>query len=161
MRFVLYADQKDSDIALVRGAFGRHGLSKYLATVADGDEVIAYLSGDGQYADRKAFPLPALIILETKLGRRTSSDVLKWIRCQRELRKIPVVIFTSWEMPSEIQQAYCFGANSYVLKAVDPTEFEQQIRRIIDFWLRLNVTEGNVPAGLQSLPPNQDKNQMN
>jgi CheY-like chemotaxis protein len=161
MRFVLYADQKDSDITLVRCAFERYGLANHLVTVAEGDEIIAYLSGKAQYADRKTFPLPALIILEIKLGRQTACDVVQWIRSQNELRKIPVVIFTSLEMPSDIQQAYYFGANSYVLKASDPREFKQQIHRMIDFWLKLNVTEGNVPAGLRHMSPSQDKNQMN
>src|SRR5690242_12264938 len=115
MRFVLYADQKDSDITLVRRAFGRYGFAKYLATVTDGDEVIAYLSGKAKYADRNLFPLPSLISLEIKLGRRTACDVVQWIRSQKGLCKIPVVIFTSWEMPSDIQQAYYIGANSYVL----------------------------------------------
>ncbi|WP_050785608.1 response regulator [Pedosphaera parvula] len=161
MRLVLYADSKESDQVLVRRAFERYGFTQNLITVGDGDAVIAYLSGRGKYADRDLFPLPALIVLETRLGGRVARDLVQWIRFQKNLRKIPIVIFSSWEMSSDIQEAYNIGVNSYIVKASDPKAFESQVRRVIDFWLRFNVTEGKIPAGLEVPPPGLEKNQRN
>ena len=85
-----------------------------------------------------------------KLEQLSAFELVEWIRSDARLLKIPVVIFTGWEMPSDIELSYKLGANSYVLKSNDPTGFENQIRKILDFWLKANVTTGKVPGGLKT-----------
>ncbi|MDB6123758.1 MAG: Response regulator receiver protein [Pedosphaera sp.] len=161
MRFVLYVDQKNSDALLIHRAFERYGFGPHLQVVSSGPEAMAYLAGTDKYNDRILFPLPSLIILETNLVGLSAFDLVKWIRSCPPLARIPIVIFTAWELPSDLELAYSVGANSYILKSTDAQEFEQQVRQMIDFWLKMNVTVGKVPVGLEKLPPAPRTNGQN
>jgi CheY-like chemotaxis protein len=106
--------------------------------VSDGDEAVAYLSGKSRYADRVAFPLPNLMLLDLKMPRRSGFEVLQWLRGQPTLRRLPVVVLTSSNQSSDINGAYDQGANSYIVKTANP-EAMQELTRLIDlYWNKLN-----------------------
>src|SRR3954464_15141329 len=90
---VLHVDDDPSDTLLMEQACRKAGVSFQLRSVADGEAAIAYLSGEGIYADRERHPLPALVLLDLKMPRKTGFDVLKWIRVRSTYKPLPVVIF--------------------------------------------------------------------
>src|SRR5262245_28825507 len=113
---VLYAEDEDNDVFLMRRAFERAGVENALQVVGDGTKAIQYLSGAGEFADRRRFPMPCLVLLDLNLPRRSGLEVLKWLREQPALQELPVVMLTSSLQDCDIGSAYNLGANGYLVK---------------------------------------------
>src|SRR5258708_2749930 len=93
---VLLVEDDLNDIFLVKRAFKMAQLATPLQVVTDGQEAIAYLRGDGKYADRGTYPLPQLIVMDIKMPRKSGFEVLAWVkRDEQPLRRIPIVIVSS------------------------------------------------------------------
>jgi DNA-binding NarL/FixJ family response regulator len=103
-----------------------------------GDAALAFLQGIDQYADRRQHPLPILIILDLKLPGMSGLELLRWIRLQRPLRRIPVLILTNEKDGKYMEAAYDAGANSYLLKSFDHGEIDRVVNLITEYWLSLN-----------------------
>jgi CheY-like chemotaxis protein len=88
---VLYAEDEDVDLMLCERAFKPHEEIE-LRSVSDGRSVIDWLGGSGPYANRAFFPVPAVIVLDSKFKDMTGLDVLRWLRAQRRFRDLPVVV---------------------------------------------------------------------
>jgi DNA-binding response OmpR family regulator len=112
---------------------------------------IAYLSGEGIYANRDLYPIPSLVLLDLKLPYVTGLDVLEWIRHNAPV-SVPVVILSSSENENDISAAYDRGANAYLVKPSDTSQFLTIARTIKEFWLMQNRIHPNVgKAGEQRL----------
>ncbi|BAY82797.1 response regulator receiver protein [Calothrix parasitica NIES-267] len=135
---ILLVEDDSNDILFIQRAFRRSKLENSIQVVRDGDEAVAYLSGKGKYADRNIYPLPAMILLDLKLPRRSGLEVLQWIRNQPVIKRIPVVILTSSKENSDVDTAYDIGVNSYLLKPVNYNALNEMIDTLNAFWLRLN-----------------------
>jgi CheY-like chemotaxis protein len=135
---VLLVEDNVDDYLLVRRAFEKLGLGQPLWRVEDGEAAIRYLEGKGEYADRSIYPLPVLVLLDLKLPGLSGFDVLKWIRSQQVIRRIPVVVLTSSCDLRDINRAYELGANSYLKKPVSPADVEGMIAALGLYWLRWN-----------------------
>lgn len=132
---VLLVEDDLNDIFLVKRAFKRARLQSPLQVVTDGQEAIHYLRGVGKYADRETHPLPTLIVMDIKMPRKTGFEVLEWVKGQgRPLRRIPVVIVSSSDNPSDINQAYELGANAYMVKPMNYREVEHLFQSITHYW---------------------------
>lgn len=118
---VLHIDDDPNDTTLLQAAARRAGAQFVLFNVQDGEQAIAYLSGCGEYSDRRTFPLPKLIVLDLKMPRATGFEILKWIRDHPELGDLPVMVLSGSDVNEDIRQAYGSGANTYVIK---PLSFE-------------------------------------
>src|SRR5690349_2597022 len=92
---ILLAEDDPNDVLLFRRALNRAGFANHLVVLNDGEDVLQYLKGEGQYADRRAFPVPVLLLLDLSMPRLGGIEVLEWIRAQPEVRHIPVIILTS------------------------------------------------------------------
>ena len=125
-------------ILLVRRALGRAGVTRPLQVVTDGDQAVAYLSGAAPYADRQAHALPALLLLDLKLPRRSGLDVLAWVKQQPLLKRLPVVVLTSSAESTDVNRAYDLGANSYLVKPVAFDELQRMLTNVHLFWLLTN-----------------------
>ncbi len=143
---VLYAEDEGDDVLLLEYAFKMAFIPNPLKVVRDGDEAVAYLSGDGPYADRGQHPLPGLVLLDLKMPRRSGLQVLRWIRHEPHLAGLPVVIYTSSEHPDDLQQAEALGANEYLIKPSLLGQMAEVMRRLTQRWL--------AKPGLGSPPPN-------
>jgi CheY-like chemotaxis protein len=114
---ILLVEDDSNDVLLLQRAFRRAGLNHALQVVSDGDQAVEYLSGEGKYSDRDTHPLPALILLDLKLPRRSGLEVLQWLRTQPVLvRSVPVIVLTSSRLSEDVDRAYSLGANSYMAK---------------------------------------------
>jgi len=122
---VLHVDDDPNDTALLQVAFAKADVDFEIHNVGDGDQVMDYLAGAGEYADRARYRLPGLVLLDLKMPRVEGLEVLKWIREQSSLRSLRVVILTTSELYRDVNTAYQLGANSYLVK---PIEFEQFVR---------------------------------
>jgi CheY-like chemotaxis protein len=134
----LYAEDEDDDAFFMQRAFQQAGLSHPLVIVRDGQEAIDYLSGAGRYADRPAFPLPCLLLLDLNLPKKSGLDVLQWLRRESPVSLLPVIIFTSSLQEADLRRAYAQGANAYLAKPSAPEELIATVKIIHDFWLTRN-----------------------
>ena len=135
---LLLVEDDSNDILLIQKAFENTNVGNDVRIVKDGDAAIAYLCGEGQYADRNKYPLPVLILLDLKLPRRSGKEVLAWIRQQPGIKRIPVIVLTSSSQHADVDFSYDLGVNSYLVKPVGFEKLSEMIAAVDAYWLRLN-----------------------
>jgi CheY-like chemotaxis protein len=135
---VMLVEDNPDDVLLVRRAFARLGLVHPLTVLSDGEAAIDYLAGRGDFADRGAHPLPAMILLDLKLPKVSGHELLSWLRGQEIVRRIPVVILTTSDERSDVNRAYDLGANSYLRKPVSFDALIEILTRLNVYWLTSN-----------------------
>jgi CheY-like chemotaxis protein len=132
---VLLVEDDLNDIFLVKRAFRTARIPNPLQIVTDGEEAMSYLRGDGKYADREAHPLPKLMVMDIKMPRRSGFEVLEWVKSSAGLlRRIPIVIVSSSDNPSDINRAYELGANAYMIKPMNYRSVEHLFESITQYW---------------------------
>lgn len=139
MKTVLLVEDNQDDVFVMKMACQRTGIPHHLKVVTDGALAIDYLSGNGEYADRATFPMPDVVFLDIKMPRRDGLEVLKWIRSQASLKKLPVVMLTVSTQTEDVDRAYELGVTSYLRKVSCLAEFGQGVRIILKYWLELHV----------------------
>src|SRR5262249_24748832 len=92
----------------------------------------------GPYAGRDPQALPELILLDLKLPKIDGLEVLRRLRSYNRTKLLPVVILTSSDEEQDLLTSYRLGANSYVRKPVDFTQFTEVVRQLGLYWLVLN-----------------------
>lgn len=137
-RHLLLAEDDDNDVWFLQRALAEAGVENPLHVVHDGEQAIAYLAGEGEFANRDEFPLPYLMILDLKMPRKTGLDVLSWLRTQEALSCLPVIVFSSSAHPHDVEQAYRLGANSFVVKPGSTSRRTEFARMIKSYWLDFN-----------------------
>ena len=135
---ILLVEDNPDDVKLTLRAFKRNNMLNPVVVARDGVEALDFLFARGAYAERAGKPLPVLIILDLKLPKLDGLGVLKAVRGDERTRLIPVVILTSSKEEQDLIQGYSLGANSYVRKPVDFTEFMEAVRLLGIYWLMTN-----------------------
>jgi len=150
---VLLVEDREDDVLLINKAFAQACLSNPVHVVRDGDEAIHYINGDAPYADRSKYPLPQLILLDLKLPRVDGFEVLRWLRAQRELDHIIVLVLTVSSDIRDVSRAYKLGANSFMVKPTDFQDVTAMINMLKGYWLLGDKVPGRPPGP----SPNPDK----
>lgn len=132
---ILLVEDDSTDVLLLRRAFDKAGVTNPLQVVSDGEQAVAYLSGQGDYGDRARYPLPSLILLDIALPRRSGFEVLTWMRQDPALRQLPVIMLTSSGQPGDISRAYDAGANAYHVKPSGFDELLEFVEALKAYWL--------------------------
>jgi len=129
---ILLVEDDPGDVMLVREAFEDHKLRNQLHCVGDGEQALAFLRKEGEYA---AAPTPDLVLLDLNLPRMDGRQVLAEVKADESLRSIPIVVLTTSEAEEDILRSYELHANAYVSKPVDFERFVQVVRQIDDFFV--------------------------
>jgi two-component system response regulator len=137
-KIILLVEDNPDDVDLTLRAFKRNNISNKVVVARDGAEALDYLMGMGIYADRNVKDLPVVILLDLKLPKIDGLEVLKRIRSNEITSLLPVVILTSSIEESDVVNGYKLGANSYIRKPVDFTQFIDAIRLLGLYWLIWN-----------------------
>lgn len=135
---ILLVEDNPRDILLVKRAFHKAGITNPIQVVSDGDAAVLYLSGEAPYSDRNLYPLPAVILLDLKLPRRSGAEVLMWLRQQPILKRLPVVILTASQEYTDVNRLYDLGANAYMLKPVAFDNLVEIVAIINQHWIIFN-----------------------
>lgn len=136
-QIVLLVEDNSRDVRLIQRAFAQANYPHDLRVVRDGEEALAYLRGEGAYADPHTAPRPDLVLLDLNLPRLNGHEVLKHCKQDAALRQIPIVVLTTSEHPEDVRLAYDTGANAYLLKPVEFARFTSVIEHLNTFWLDL------------------------
>jgi len=144
----LHIDDDTNDIFLVEQEFKKAPAHLQLKSVQDGIEGKRYLEGEGEYADRRKYPLPNVILLDLKMPRFSGFDFLEWLHSSSsgDLRLIPVVVMSSSAHTGDVTRAYALGVNSYMVKPVKWGDFRERIKMLGIYWAE-NVETPIVEAG--------------
>jgi CheY-like chemotaxis protein len=135
---ILLVEDRDDDVVLIRKAFEKAGLTNPFQVTRDGEEAIAYLSGEGKFSNRVEFPLPWLVLLDLKMPKVDGFEVLQWIRAQPTLSRLIVLVLTSSEYMKDVDLAYKQGANSFLVKPLDFENAVQMGELIRRYWIGFN-----------------------
>src|SRR5688572_12723268 len=113
---ILLADDDPNDRFLLRRAFHRLGIQNPLFEVCDGAEAIQFLSGEGRYADREAYPFPGILLLDLQMPRVSGLEVLEWVRSKLTIPGLLIIVLSRSDELRQVNRAYALGANSFLTK---------------------------------------------
>jgi CheY-like chemotaxis protein len=138
VEMILLVEDNEDDVLLIQRAFRKAAIANPLRVLRDGNQAVKYLSGAEPYADRRECPLPALLLLDLKLPRRSGLEVLKWLRQQPGIGRLITVVLTSSRESADVNRAYELGVNSYLVKPVLLNDLVDMIKKLDLYWLILN-----------------------
>jgi two-component system response regulator len=127
---ILLVEDTEDDIELTRRALKKNRLTNPLIVARDGQQALDYLLGDGE--------LPAIILLDLQLPKIGGLEVLRRLKAEPRTRLIPIIILTSSREERDVVEGYSNGANSYIRKPVDFSQFTEAVRQLGLYWLILN-----------------------
>ena len=136
---ILLVEDNPMDVELIIDAFKEARLANQIHAARGGKEAIEYLFGKGEYADRRQYPLPDIVLLDLKMPGIDGQEVLRRIKTAEKLKRLPVIILTSSNEEGDRAMSYDNGANSYLVKPVSFDDFLKVVRTVSDYWLTLNV----------------------
>ena len=140
---ILLVEDNPGDIRLTQEALKDAKIINNVNLAKDGVEAISFLRREGNYTGAVR---PDLILLDLNLPKKNGLEVLKEIKSDLDLKRIPVVILSVSKLEEDIIKSYNDYANCYIIKPVDLNQFLEVIKSIEDFWLTI-----------VKLPPNGSK----
>jgi len=137
-KVILLVEDNPDDEALTLRALKKNNIKNEVVVARDGAEALEFLFGTGKYAGRNTDVIPQVVLLDLKLPKVEGLEVLRQVRADRRTKLLPVVILTSSNEEQDRIQGYDLGANSYVRKPVDFSQFLDAARQLGLYWLVLN-----------------------
>jgi CheY-like chemotaxis protein len=135
---ILLVEDNPDDEALTLRALRKANVGNDVTVVRDGAEALDFLFGTGAHAGRDASLMPHVVLLDLKLPKIEGLEVLRRLRADERTKLLPVVILTSSDEEQDRIRGYALGANSYVRKPVDFSQFAEAVRQLGLYWLVLN-----------------------
>ena len=136
---ILLVEDNRMDVELTLDAFHEAKLLNTIYVAPSGQEALDYIFGRNKFADRQAYPMPNLVLLDLKLPGIDGFEVLRQIKSTPLLKRLPVVILTSSREEGDRALSYDNGANSYLVKPVSFDGFMDVVKQIEGYWLSLNI----------------------
>ena len=135
---ILLVEDNVDDVDLTLRAFAKSNLGNDMIVARDGQAALDYLFATGAHAGRDPTQLPSVVLLDINLPKINGLEVLRRMRGNEATKLLPVVILTSSTEEKDLINGYHLGANSYVRKPVDFTQFTEAARQLGLYWLVLN-----------------------
>ena len=131
---ILLVEDNPGDVRLTQETLKEFKVLNNLSVVGDGVEAMAFLRHEGRYAKASR---PDLILLDLNLPKKDGREVLKEIKLDAQLKRIPVVVLTTSGAEQDILKTYELHANCYITKPVDLDQFIAVIKSIEKFWFTI------------------------
>ncbi len=140
-KLILLVEDNPDDVELTMRALKDSNIVNRVTVARDGVEALDYLFVPG-----KLPRMPEVVLLDLKLPRVDGLELLRRIRADERTRLLPVVVLTSSTEEEDMIKSYSLGANSYIRKPVNFSEFAEAVRQLGLYWLVLNLAPVGVPA---------------
>jgi two-component system response regulator len=137
-KIILLVEDNADDEELTLRALNKSNIMNRVVVARDGVQALDYLFSRGEHATRDGNEQPQVILLDLKLPKLDGLEVLRQLRADARTKLLPVVILTSSAEEHDIMRGYDLGANSYIRKPVDFTQFVEAVRQLGLYWLVLN-----------------------
>jgi len=134
---ILMADDDADDRQLTREALEDARLINDIRFVENGEELLEYLRRQGRYAPPADTPRPGLILLDLNMPRKDGRTVLKEIKQDADLRRIPVVVLTTSKSDEDVYRSYDLGVNSYIVKPVTFDALVDVLQTLEKYWFEI------------------------
>ena len=138
IKTILLVEDTRQDELLILRALKKINLANQVDVVRDGQQALDYLFREGEFAGRSSPDLPTAVLLDVNLPRVSGLEVLERLRADPRTRLLPIVILTSSDEERDRVRSYETGANSFVRKPLDFTEFAETVARLGVYWLATN-----------------------
>ena len=140
---LLLVEDNAAHAELVMRSFEQHKVSNIIKHVEDGQAGLDYLFRQGKYQDEGEYPFPHCVLLDLRLPKVDGLEVLRRIKTDDALKKMPVVILTTSAAEKDIARAYEYHANSYVVKPMDFDKFDSLMNELGYYWMAWNTNPWN------------------
>jgi CheY-like chemotaxis protein len=147
---ILLVEDSLKDIDLTMAALEENNLANKVDVARDGAEALDYLYRRGPFADRDNLP-PVVVLLDIKMPKMNGIEVLRQLKSDPALKKVPVVMLTSSKEEPDLTACYALGVNAYVVKPVEFEQFVSAVKQVGAFWAVLNEPPRADPG--PTLPP--------
>ena len=134
---ILMVDDDVDDKLLTEKALEKNRVINPLVFLADGEELMDYLSRKNKYANLSGTPKPCFILLDLNMPRMDGREALKLLKSDPEFRKIPVVVLTTSKAEEDILRSYDLGANSFITKPVNFNDLVAMMDSLKNYWLEI------------------------
>lgn len=131
---ILIAEDNPNDAVVIRHALSDAGVKNPVVVVRDGDEVIAYLAGDGKFADREQFPLPGVLMLDLKMPRMDGFQVMEWLNTKPELKDVLRIVLSGYDELHHVNRAYQLGARTFLVKPCRVPDIQNLMHAFSGHW---------------------------
>ncbi len=131
---VLMAEDNKHDIVAAKRAWKQHHIKNPLQVVKDGEECLDYLRHQGKYSEPDSAPRAGILLLDVNMPKMDGLTVLKHIRADKNLRRLPVVILTTSDLEEDRVKSYELGANAFIRKPVGFDNFSNALKTTNIFW---------------------------
>jgi two-component system, response regulator len=139
---ILLAEDSDADAEMTLRALRKSNIGNVVHRVRDGQEALDFLGRTGAYSGASPSRHLKLVLLDLKMPKVDGAEVLRQLRANETFRTLPVVVMTSSNEERDISQSYHLGANSYVVKPIDFTQFASTVVEIGLYWIVTNRVPG-------------------
>jgi chemotaxis family two-component system response regulator Rcp1 len=133
---ILLVEDNEGDAFLTKKAFAQAKVLNNLTIAIDGEVALEILRQEGEYQNA---PRPDIVLLDINLPKKNGKEVLKEIKDDDNLKRIPVIVLTSSKADQDIIKSYDLHASSYVVKPIDLAKFQEAVTAIENFWLSVVV----------------------
>lgn len=140
---ILIADDDPGHARLIEKNFRRAALGNHIKRFTDGQEVLDFLFGRCSH-DKPAQEAAYLLLLDIRMPKLDGVEVLRQLKENAELRKIPVIMLTTTDDPREVARCHALGCSHYIVKPVDYEKFSEAITRLGHFVTLVAVPEINI-----------------
>jgi two-component system response regulator len=137
---ILLVEDNPNDVELTLHAFRKNNLGNHIQVVRDGAEALDFIFSTGAYAKNVHDERPKVILLDLKLPKVDGIEVLRRIKKDPNMQKIPIVVLTSSREDQDVEECYRLGVNSYIVKPVEFEKFVQAVSIMGMYWLLFNQT---------------------
>jgi CheY-like chemotaxis protein len=138
---IMVVDDDSNDLIFIERSFRAIGVKDPIHTVTGGRQAIAYMMGEGKFADRAKYAYPTFITTDLKMPDADGFTVLEHLKNNPEWAVIPTVVLTASSDPDDIKKAYMLGASSYHVKPNSTEELRHQLKVLHDYWVTCEVPE--------------------
>jgi CheY-like chemotaxis protein len=142
-QLIMIVEDSDDDYIATMRAFKKADIVNPVRRCTNGDQALDYLSRRGEFSAAGTAPSPNIILLDLNLPGTDGREVLRAIKADQDLLKIPVVVLTTSNSEQDIEMCYAAGANSYMQKPADTTEFNRVIALFSEYWLDVSILPKN------------------
>lgn len=136
---LLIVDDDDNDRFLIARAFEKLNVGYQIQPLKNGHEALAFIKGEGIYADRKTYPFPSFILTDLKMPEGDGFEILSYLQEHPEILIVPVVMLSGSSDPNDVRHAYLLGASSFIVKPPGIDGLESIVQKLHYYWSECEV----------------------